>query len=627
MSKISQLPPLAEESVDGSELAPVTKGGKTFRAPIDYLGRRAAVRAESARDVAVASSVQYESEADAVINLADGAFGSYLDNEGRPVWGQRDGLTMTPIEGPWLGAERVGTAGGGTMQDVADKQQIVLGTTHIDLQAEYGVTPSASQSMAQRAAAIQEAFDTAPLGSTLHFPPGLLVVSGELTMNRQVNLQGHGTILVSVPGGADKSVLKIRLAEAVGQPAPPALNDSRGMRITDMIIHAQGACNNCVDIRHEVGDHPYNIATLQMFIQNNTFSVPNDAAGHGLRIDGLVTQLHVIESNQIVNGIYLFGPADCIRIIYNNFFGQKTAVSGWLAEGAFATLIMGNTMVCRDGALYLTGGSQLYFWHNQIENSEGNGQGVQAFDSSVVVYGLEYRCRSVSIKYNNFGAGEFVRHNIAIAGETTVGGGDFDIRDVIIEENIFNRGAYTWEGSPNVPYDIILSNSLVKNAIVGKNFYRGEGSARGNSAFSVYPGMTPNTLDQDELIQFVDASEGAIGLRQGPARLIKANGYTGNTTFIKTRDNIVWPSAAPLTSATPGANNAGTLVATFPVGYRPPENVYRTAICVQSGVGTFPVLVLITTAGEVILAENAPASDIRLPEFRCVGSASYSSGP
>lgn len=63
--------------------------------------------ASQARDVAIAAGVQYPSEAAAVAALVDGAFGSYLDAGGLPVYGQRTGATMTPIPGPWLGGERV----------------------------------------------------------------------------------------------------------------------------------------------------------------------------------------------------------------------------------------------------------------------------------------------------------------------------------------------------------------------------------------------------------------------------------------------------------------------------------------------------------------------------------------
>jgi hypothetical protein len=63
--------------------------------------------AQSARDVAIAAGVQYPSEAAAVAGLADGAFGSYLDVGGLPVYGQRTGSTMTPIPGPWFGADKI----------------------------------------------------------------------------------------------------------------------------------------------------------------------------------------------------------------------------------------------------------------------------------------------------------------------------------------------------------------------------------------------------------------------------------------------------------------------------------------------------------------------------------------
>lgn len=119
MSKISQLTPLLEDEIDGTELAPVTKDNGTFAAPISYLGARAALLASAARDVAIAAGVQYASEAEAVAGLADGAFGSYLDSEGKPVWGSRAGAGMVPLPGPWIGSDKIGYSGG-TVQDALD---------------------------------------------------------------------------------------------------------------------------------------------------------------------------------------------------------------------------------------------------------------------------------------------------------------------------------------------------------------------------------------------------------------------------------------------------------------------------------------------------------------------------
>jgi hypothetical protein len=50
--------------------------------------------------------------------LDDGAFGSYLDGDGLPVYGQRDGSEMVPIPGPWLGADKVGLSDGTVSQAI-----------------------------------------------------------------------------------------------------------------------------------------------------------------------------------------------------------------------------------------------------------------------------------------------------------------------------------------------------------------------------------------------------------------------------------------------------------------------------------------------------------------------------
>lgn len=81
-------------------------------------------RAEDARDVSIAAGVQYPTEAAAVAALADGAFGSYLDNLGNPVWAQRDGSVMEPLPGPWIAADKIGFVApgtGGLSVDVQEK--------------------------------------------------------------------------------------------------------------------------------------------------------------------------------------------------------------------------------------------------------------------------------------------------------------------------------------------------------------------------------------------------------------------------------------------------------------------------------------------------------------------------
>jgi hypothetical protein len=65
---------------------------------------------EQARDVAVGAATDFDTEAEAVAGLADGAFGSYKDTNGLPVYGQRVGSAMVPIPGEWFLDIRVGGA-------------------------------------------------------------------------------------------------------------------------------------------------------------------------------------------------------------------------------------------------------------------------------------------------------------------------------------------------------------------------------------------------------------------------------------------------------------------------------------------------------------------------------------
>lgn len=107
-------------NLNGNGLVPTRLGGsvKTLRNIldaaediVDQIGTVGdnADRAEAARDVAIAAGVQYISEAAAVAGLADGAFGSYLDEDGNPIWGQRVGASMVALPGPWIDADKIGS--------------------------------------------------------------------------------------------------------------------------------------------------------------------------------------------------------------------------------------------------------------------------------------------------------------------------------------------------------------------------------------------------------------------------------------------------------------------------------------------------------------------------------------
>jgi hypothetical protein len=109
-SKLKQdiLDDLAQAAEDAAETASAAAANSATLAAADrILAQQAASVSESARDVAIAAGVQYPTEAAAVAALADGAFGSYLDGDGLPVYGQRDGSEMVPIPGGWLGDERI----------------------------------------------------------------------------------------------------------------------------------------------------------------------------------------------------------------------------------------------------------------------------------------------------------------------------------------------------------------------------------------------------------------------------------------------------------------------------------------------------------------------------------------
>jgi hypothetical protein len=119
----------------------VTAAAATAATQAAASAQSSATTASQARDVAIAAGVQYPSAAAAVAALADGAFGSYLDGSGNPVWGQRTGASMTPLPGPWIGSERVGfqqSGAGAVARTVQAKLRDSLSVT------DFGATGSAA---------------------------------------------------------------------------------------------------------------------------------------------------------------------------------------------------------------------------------------------------------------------------------------------------------------------------------------------------------------------------------------------------------------------------------------------------------------------------------------------------
>lgn len=142
--------------------------------------------ASQARDVAIAAGVQYPNEAAAVAALADGAFGSYLDPMGNPVWGRRTGATMTPLPGPWIGGDRVDfqqSGAGAVVRTVRDKLRDIVSAADYDVVGN-GITD-----------------DTAVINAALAANPGKTIVfSGMSLVTPPINISSANTKLVFQPG-------------------------------------------------------------------------------------------------------------------------------------------------------------------------------------------------------------------------------------------------------------------------------------------------------------------------------------------------------------------------------------------------------------------------------------------
>lgn len=513
--------------------------------------------------------------------------------------------------------------------------RIVVGDTTIDVQLEYGVLGDGSNS----STAIQKAFDEAPKGCKLTFPPGHYLTTAPIAMTRQMDIYQKGGRLVSYLSDATRSALEIRIDDAVDQPSNGSATDCRGMVLDGLHLVAQNACRHALDVVHDTGQSTAVVANLLMHISGGYYGVPDGAAGYGIHFGGEVTQLHTINNGcQIVNGAWLDGCADGITFQNCECYGTKAAFLLELVEGAFCTRILDNVIVNRDGALIVRGASQVKFERNQVEQSGSYDANASVFQASVTIYPTKYRCRAIDIIENNFGGGEKVRRSIAIVGEPTVGGPHkndaavqdddyFTAEDVFIDRNTFNRCAENFGGNPSTPNDILIpatGGNLVKWTRVGpNNRLRGDGAARGNVTLLYGPAIGANALDPGDLLSVADNGVGTYGVWKTGAAMTFQNGWRAGADFRfkKTFDDLVIFEGGWIS----GTTTLGTTIGVLPIGFRPKNDSYVNAMSIAT-----PVVLKITAAGDVTIAGTiVPATaDVKVTalQYRAKGRVGYNPG-
>lgn len=460
-------------------------------------------------------------------------------------------------------------------------------------------------------AGIQAAINECQVGSMLHFVPKLDVdgyyrVTSTINVTRRVSFDGCSAKILGF-FTTETDLLSFRVANAGDADARTVI--IRGFKDINFITGG----------RHTiyVTDGGGNVANIEWTITQNSMS---GRAGYAIYLNGVGTHFCNIVENSIANGIYL-ACADNNRIMGNIIFGERTAITLDLVPGAFNTIIEGNGLVSRDGALRIIAGSQVRFHKNQIEQFLGYGANQSSHKASITVItgtAQDKMCRHLAITENNFGGGLNVERSIALVSGA---------QDTTIDGNVFNTA---------VDADIHIFDSTVKWTRIGpNNGLRGNrggvvidanGNASDNAGQGNGPGgafINDNTLDPADLLRVTDNGLGTFGVWKG---VTLGNGWTTTTDaaqfgFKKLAENVLVFRGR----ATAGTIAAGTLIGTLPEGFRPRIDTHLPA---YDSVAAAPAYLSFNTGGEVRVASVAAAAVLNLDcvQLPIRGRANYTPG-
>lgn len=386
------------------------------------------------------------------------------------------------------------------------------------------------------AAAIQAAFDQAPIGIDLHFPPGEYLINKPLTLRRQLNLIGNGAYLVA--NFLDDDLLRVNIEDALNR-------DSRNQRISGLRLFVPKGNGNCL----RVSNQKPNIANIGLVIDRNILSSSDEGQGYALLLEGIGTHHVVVSQNQIENGIKVH-TADGITIEECLIFGLKTGIVIDVIEGAFLTRVIKNAIVSRDGAIKVLNGSQIYIEMNTFEQFPRYGENKSTDNSHIVIDPKSYRSSHIYIRKNNFGGGDNVGCSIKARGPCT---------NINIDCNVFNVN--------RKGLDVFLSSPEVMWTKIGPN-----NTTRGQRRRTAH-------LTSGDVLVVIDRGVGSFGVEN--SLFIEASGSwkaEGQLSLKKSIEGQVY-----LFGAITGTGRTGSLIGNVPFGMRP---LYDTIVSIFTERGT-----------------------------------------
>lgn len=417
-------------------------------------------------------------------------------------------------------------------------------------------------------AAIQRAFDEAPLGCDLIFPAPPTPdyeyrCTSPLVLSRKMNLVGPGARLVFRFSGASTSDgLHINPTDGFDL-------DARNWYIEGFreIALYSGEGNAL-----RVSNDGANVAQIGWVIRNCVITTVDGTAGYAIKLDddiGYGTHLaHILEC-QIGNGIY-HTAADGITIERCNIFGLKPAITLDLTAGAYQTRIINNTLVARDGALLVLNGDQIYFLGNHCEQFAlyGANQGTKKAQLTINGQTLALPARDIFIEHNNFGGGGNCEASIVFDG---------NVRDVVIDRNVIRQGTLN-----AVNKDIRLLAGTVKGTVLGPlNSWRGVRTSPdpGFAGAVEDSGVATRGLWAAFPATFANSWTAGTGLKR----------MVGHDSIVRFEGHLI-----------AGSITANHIIATLPEGYKPREDMtFSCPIENAAGSAWATCVLYVNTSGEI----------------------------
>jgi len=386
---------------------------------------------------------------------------------------------------------------------------------------------------------IQRAFDEAPLGCNLTFPPGDFRTRRPLVLRRHLNLIGAGDTRLTgefAPASED-ALLDVNVED-------PGNRDNRNQRIQGLRMWLVSGVGDGLAFRNRAP----NIANIGLIIENNLISGSGPGPGYAIRLEGIGTHHLTIRNNQLINGVYV-ASADGVNVEECLIWGDKPGVTLDLIPGAFQTRILRNAIVARDGALRVLNGSQIYFEHNQVEQPPQPNRSPEG--AHVAIMPRSYGARHIRIRSNNFGGGDNARLSVHVAG---------DCQDLLIDDNVFNI--------TSTGVDVQLADERVAWTRIGSN-----NSARRS-------GVARRSRPNAGGLQVTDKGVGTFGLARDAAAAAPTSDRqpSADFRFWKSLDGVVrFEGAWGLGSGEPGP------LGRLPIGFRPRATARLMLPCDDGG--------------------------------------------